>query len=231
MCISINAYASLLCKQSWFYEGIWSVQIVRIPQKSSQAPANVNIPRIARALSFKPIWNVRAAFIGWKVSVKKACVKIHIVWHAIKIYNICICIHRVSTKTAQIPWKIRSNTLENLTHYYLLTCCIVVNVAVWEIGREKQAAGQSRAPGRVMWTKCLPRDTIQPMEYTLRNSNEIICKHRKLPLQVPEKVFGESGQSVVCRDGLKHVLLLLENLQDTVNNRNLKYIVNSCFWP
>ena len=47
-----------------------------------------------------------------------------------------------------------------------------------------------------MWTKCLPRDTIQPMEYTLRNSNEIICKHRKLPLQVPGKVFGESGQSV-----------------------------------
>ena len=47
-----------------------------------------------------------------------------------------------------------------------------------------------------MWTKCLPRDTIQPMEYALRNSNEIICKHRKLPLQVPGKVFGESGQSV-----------------------------------
>ena len=67
---------------------------------------------------------------------------------------------------------------------------------MWEIGREKQVAGQSHAPGRVMWTKCLPRDTIQPMEYTLRNSNEIICKHRKLPLQVPGKVFGESEQSV-----------------------------------
>ena len=35
------------------------------------------------------------------------------------------------------------------------------------------------------------------MEYTLRNSNEIICKHRKLRLQVPGKVFGESGQSVI----------------------------------
>ena len=60
---------------------------VRILQQLSQAPANVNFPRIARALSFKPIWNVTAAFIGWKVSAKKACVKIHIVWHAIKIYN------------------------------------------------------------------------------------------------------------------------------------------------
>ena len=47
-----------------------------------------------------------------------------------------------------------------------------------------------------MWMKCLPRDTIQPMEYTLRNSNESICEHRKLRLQVPGKVFRESGQSV-----------------------------------
>ena len=47
-----------------------------------------------------------------------------------------------------------------------------------------------------MWTKCLPRDTIQPMESSLRNSNEIICKHRKLRLQVPGKVVGESGRSV-----------------------------------
>ena len=60
---------------------------VRILWKLSQAPAIVNFPRIARAQSFKPIWNVRAAFIGWKVSVKDACVKIHIVWHAIKIYE------------------------------------------------------------------------------------------------------------------------------------------------
>ena len=44
----------------------------------------------------------------------------------------------------------------------------------------KQAAGQSRAPGRVMRTKCLPRDTVQPMEAAPRNSNEIICKHKKL---------------------------------------------------
>ena len=34
------------------------------------------------------------------------------------------------------------------------------------------------------------------MESTLRNSNEIICKHRKLPLHVPGKVFRESGRSV-----------------------------------
>ena len=106
---------------------------------------------------------------------------------------LCLCIHRVRTKTAQIPWKIRSNSWENFTHYYLFTCCIIVNVIVWEIGRGKQAAGQSRAPGRVMWTKCLPRDTIQPMESTLRNSNEIICKHRNLRLQVPGKVGAECG--------------------------------------
>ena len=60
------------------------ILLVRILHQLSQAPANVNFPRIARALSFKPIWNVTAAFIGWKVSAKKACVKIHIVWHAIK---------------------------------------------------------------------------------------------------------------------------------------------------
>ena len=60
---------------------------VRILWKLSQAPANVNFPWNPRAQSFKPIWNVRAAFIGWKVSAKKACVKIHIVWLAIKIYN------------------------------------------------------------------------------------------------------------------------------------------------
>ena len=47
-----------------------------------------------------------------------------------------------------------------------------------------------------MWTKCLPRETIQPMEYTLRNSNEIICKHRKLPLQVPGKVYW--GIRTIC---------------------------------
>ena len=88
-------------------------------------------------------------------------------------------IHWVHTKTAQIPWKIRSNSWENLIHYYLLTCCIVVNVIVWEIGRGKQAAGQSHAPGQVMWTKCLPRDTIQAMGSSLRNSNKIICKQRK----------------------------------------------------
>ena len=52
----------------------------------------------------------------------------------------------------------------------------------------------NHAPGgRVMSTKCLPRDTVQPMEAALRNSNEIICKHRKLGLQVPGKVFRESG--------------------------------------
>ena len=32
------------------------------------------------------------------------------------------------------------------------------------------------------------------MEAALRNSNEIICKHRKLRLQVPGKVFRECGQ-------------------------------------
>ena len=94
--------------------------------------------------------------------------------------------HKNSSNTME---KIRLNSWENLTQYYLLTCHIVVNVIVWEIGCGKQAAGQSRAPGRVMWTKCLPRDTVQPMEAALKNSNEIICKHRKLRLQVPGKFF------------------------------------------
>ena len=62
--------------------------------------------------------------------------------------------------------------------------------------RGKQAAGQSRAPGRVMRTKCLLPDTVQPIEAVLRNSNEIISKHRKLRLQVPMKVSSESGLSI-----------------------------------
>ena len=61
--------------------------LVLIHWKLSQAPANVTFPWIAHAQSFKPVWNVRGVFIGWKVSMKKACVKIHVVWHAIKIYN------------------------------------------------------------------------------------------------------------------------------------------------
>ena len=64
-----------------------------------------------------------------------------------------------------------------LTDYYLLTCCIVVNVIVREIGRGKQAAGQSRALGRVMWTKCLTRDTIQPMEATTSYSKKFKWNH------------------------------------------------------
>ena len=46
--------------------------------------------------------------------------------------------HKNSSNTME---KIRSNSWENLTQYYLLTCLIVVNVIVWEIGRRKQAAG------------------------------------------------------------------------------------------
>ena len=127
---------------------------------------------------------------------------------------LCICIHRVRTKTAQIPWKIRSNSWENFTHYYLFTCCIIVNVIVWEIGRGKQAAGQSRAPGRVMWTKCLPRDTVQPMESTLRNSNEIICKHRNLRLQVPGKVGAECGLIVAVIGFRQNYFYILPNFGD-----------------
>ena len=81
------------------------------------------------------------------------------------------------------------------THYYLLTGRVVVNVIVWEIGRGKQAAGQSRTPGRVMGTECLSRDTAQPMEAALINSNEI-CKHGQLRLQVPGKVSNELGLTV-----------------------------------
>ena len=80
--------------------------------------------------------------------------------------------HKNSSNTIE---KIRSNSWENLTQYYLLNFRIVVNIIVWEIGRRKQAAGQSRAPGQVVGTKCLPCDTVQPMEAALRNSNEIIC--------------------------------------------------------
>ena len=109
----------------------------------------------------------------------------------------CICIHRVRTKNSSNTMeKIRSNNWENITQYYLLSCRIVVNVIVWEIGWGKQATGQSRAQVRVMWMKCLPRDTVKQMEAALRNSNEIICKHRRLRLQVPGKVFRESGPSI-----------------------------------
>ena len=101
--------------------------------------------------------------------------------------------HKKNSNTME---NIRLNSLENLTPYYLWTCRIVVNFKVWEIGRRKQAAGQSRSSGRVMWTKCLLRDTVLPMEAALRNSNEIICKNRKLHLQVPWKVFRESRPSI-----------------------------------
>ena len=49
-----------------------------------------------------------------------------------------------------------------------------------------------------MWAKCLPRDTVQPMEAALRNfnSNEIICIHRKLRSYVPGKVSSESGLTI-----------------------------------
>ena len=56
--------------------------------------------------------------------------------------------------------------------------------------------GQSRAPGRVMWTKCLSRDTVELMEAALRNSNEIVSKHRKLRLQVPGKISSASRLTV-----------------------------------
>ena len=129
---------------------------------------------------------------------------------------ICICIHRVRTKTAQIRWKIRSI---KLGEFSLLTCCIVVNVIVWEICRGKQAAGQSRAADRVMWTKCLPRDTIQPMEATLRNSNEIIYKHRQLPLQVPKKVSSESDLTVT-------IYSALNTLSTHSKYKQLRYTLN-----
>ena len=76
--------------------------------------------------------------------------------------------------------KIKSNTTnswENLTQYYLLTCRIVVNLIVWEKGRGKEAAGQSRAPRRVMWMKCLPCDTFQPMEAALRPVRKVTPGH------------------------------------------------------
>ena len=109
--------------------------------------------------------------------------------------------HKNSSNTTD---KIRSNSWENLTKYYLLTCRIAVNVIVWEIGHGKQDGGQSRAPSRVIWTKGLPRDTVQPMEAALRNSNEIICIHRKLHLQVPVKVFTVSGLSIILAEILNN---------------------------
>ena len=91
-----------------------------INRKLYRSAANLTFPRIARTQSFKPLWNVRAAFIGWKVSPKKACVKIHKVWHAIKKYITdfdYMYIHRVNTRTAQIPWKILVDVLYRSKHY------------------------------------------------------------------------------------------------------------------
>ena len=84
-------------------------------------------------------------------------------------------------KRAKI-WKIRlnSSTWENWIRCYLLMRCDVINVIVCETGRGKLAADKSRAPGQVMWKKALPHDTVQLMVAALRNSNKIICKHRKL---------------------------------------------------
>ena len=59
-------------------------------------------------------------------------VKIHIVWHAIKIYNynidyVYICIHRVHTKAAQVPWNrshmvsYRSKRMRN--RWWETSCC------------------------------------------------------------------------------------------------------------
>ena len=72
-------------------------------------------------------------------------------------------------------------------------------------GREKQAAGQSRAPGRVTWMRCFPRDTVQPMGATLRISNEITFKHHTL--RVPVKDSRESGPTACFVESkLKRVL-------------------------
>ena len=101
--------------------------------------------------------------------------------------------HKNSTNTME---KIRLKSWENLTQYYLLTCCIVVNVIVWEIGRWKQAAGQSHATGRVMWTKCLPHDTVQPMEAALRNqmkssvnAENYVCRNIRKFSENPDIVY------------------------------------------
>ena len=62
-----------------------------------------------------------------------------------------------------------------------------------------------------MWTSNLPRDTVPPMEAALRNSNELICKHRKLHvrLQVPGKDSSESGPSLInwVHTGRKNLIL------------------------
>ena len=76
-----------------------------------------------------------------------------------------------------------------------------------------------------MWTKCLPRDTIQPMESTLRNSNEIICKHRNLRLQVPGKVGAECGLIVLEECTCLNLVtsMLKANEYNTLSNRQINW--------
>ena len=69
---------------------------------------------------------------------------------------ICICIHQVNTKTAQIPWKILVDVLYRSKHYSMRN-------------RSWETSGWTiTCPGRVMSTKCLPCDTVQPMEAALQ---------------------------------------------------------------
>ena len=63
------------------------LRLVRIHWKLSQALVSKRkFPSNRSCAIIQTIRNVRAAFIGWKVSAKKS-VKIHIVWHAIRIYK------------------------------------------------------------------------------------------------------------------------------------------------
>ena len=92
--------------------------------------------------------------------------------------------HKNSSKTME-------NKIEQLGEFNSLILVDVLyrsihhsHMIVWEIGCGELAAGQSCALGRVMWKKYLPRDTVEPMEAAVRNSNGIIYKHLKLRLQL-----------------------------------------------
>ena len=119
--------------------------------------------------------------------------------------------------------KIRLNSWENLTQYFLLTCCIVVNVIVWEIGRWKRAAGQSHATGRVMWMKCLPRDTVQPMEAALRiqmkssvNTENYVCRNMRKFSENPDLVIFLCSQVVKEIYSIASVILSVSSYDFTL---------------
>ena len=151
------------------------------------------------------------------------CVKLHgwmcitfqmllVVWHGIE-YSICI--HQVHPKQLKYHSKIEYlgefNSLllvENLTPYYLLMCRIVVNFIVWEISRGKLAAGNHALRIESCRRNVYRVILFNQWKLLYQIQNEIICKHRKLRLQLPWKDSSISGLTVI---GQRHLLKINEN--------------------